>query len=101
VSALLEDVRYEIAIAVDAGLQGPDLVDAIVTRLCRRIGGQAINWPMVDRRQRNAAIRRDSESGMKANEIARRHGVSRKTVNNIIGREVVQPTVGMGRDQIG
>lgn len=82
-SQLLEDVRHEVA-AAQTGLRGEDLEDAIVDRLCWRIGGQTVYWPMVDRRQRNAAIRRDRESGMALSDIARRHGVSRKTVENIL-----------------
>jgi Mor family transcriptional regulator len=84
-SALLEDVRYEVAIAVDAGLQGPALVDAIIARLCWRIGGQTIHWPMTDRLRRDGEIRRDFDGGMAPNAIAKKHGVSRKTVENVVG----------------
>lgn len=84
-SALLEDARYEIKIAVDAGLQGEALVDAIVARLCWRIGGQTHHWPLIDKPRRDNAIRQDYASGLSLNAIAKKHGVSRKTVENIVG----------------
>lgn len=79
-SALLDEVKYEIGIVVDAGLQGQALIEAIADRLCRRIGGQTVYWPRADREQRARNVREDLAAGISPNEIARRHGISRKTV---------------------
>jgi len=87
VSVLLEDVRGEIAIAIDAGLQGQALADAIVARLCWRIGGQTLYWPRTDNQRRASAIRADAAAGLAPNEIAKRHGVTRRTVE-IIGESI-------------
>lgn len=83
-SALLEDVRFEIRVAVDAGLQGQALEDAIIDRLCRRIGGQTVHWPMADRLKRAHEIRESFASGMSPRTIAKQYGVSHRTVENAI-----------------
>lgn len=83
-SALLADVRFEIRVAIDAGLQGRALEDAIIDRLCRRIGGQTIHWPMADRSKRADEIREAFTNGMAPRAIAKKYGVCHKTVENVL-----------------
>ena len=81
-SELLDAARFEIAAVIQSGLQGQALADAIVARLCWRLGGQTLYWPRTDNQRRASAIRADAAAGLAPNEIAKRHGVTRRTVES-------------------
>ena len=83
-SDLLTDVRFEIQIAIDAELTGEALANAIIARLCRRIGGGVIHWPKKDRFARNGAIFSDAKAGFSRPEIARRNDVTLRTVDRVL-----------------
>lgn len=81
--SLLEDARYEIKIAIDAGLTDDALADAIIDRFCRYFGGQTIYWPRAASARRARAICQARKGGLPINQIARQHGVSRRTVERM------------------
>ena len=83
-SDVLTEARNEVAAAVESGLGGRALVDAIMLRLCRRIGGNSVYWPRVDVAARNAAMRGDLAAGFGRDEVCRRNGVSRKTLDKVL-----------------
>lgn len=61
-----------------------DIAAAFLRGLCARVGGQDVYIPAEDRSERNAAIRA-AFNGTNADEICRRHGVSRATLYRVVG----------------
>lgn len=83
-SDILTDARQAIMDALASGDLGESLVDRIIANLCIRIGGAAPYWPKADAEARNRAMLRDRAAGFGFDEIARRNGVTTKTVRRVL-----------------
>lgn len=83
-SDILADARHAVMEAIATGERGEPLVDRIIANLCLRIGGGAPYWPKADVKARNRSIHRDRAAGFGFDEIARRNGVTTKTVRRVL-----------------
>ncbi|UXY13851.1 hypothetical protein N8I74_11010 [Chitiniphilus purpureus] len=62
------------------------LAAALVRGMRKRIGGQEFYVPAVDKRERDAAIRREF-NGLNRKEICRKFGISKSRLYAIVGRQ--------------
>lgn len=78
--------RLPGVLAEIAERMGPQVAE----RLGREFGGQQLYIPTLGaqtRRERDARIKLESNAGVGIDQLARRHGLSRRQVYNIVGRK--------------
>lgn len=56
-----------------------ELSKTITARLQRLLGGDTVYFPLLNRKERNAAIRKDF-TGANQNEVCKKYGISRSTL---------------------